>query len=47
MVNQAEYVIHVRVVAPQEYVSIYSTRRIGTHTSISDRQRANRAPASG
>jgi len=26
-VNQAEYVIHMRVVAPQEYVNIYSTRR--------------------
>jgi len=25
--NQAEYVIHIRVVAPQEYVNIYSTRR--------------------
>jgi len=27
-VNQAEYVIHIRVVAPQEYVNIYSTLRI-------------------
>jgi len=26
-VNQAEYVSHMLVVAPQEYVSIYSTRR--------------------
>jgi len=25
--NQAEYGIHIRVVAPQEYVNIYSTRR--------------------
>jgi len=25
-VNQAEYVIHIRVVASQEYVNIYSTR---------------------
>jgi len=29
-VNQAEYVFHIRVVAPQEYVNIYSTcRRVG------------------
>jgi len=27
MVNQAEYVIHILVVASQEYVNIYSTRR--------------------
>jgi len=27
-VNQAEYVIHIRVIAPQEYVKIYSTRRV-------------------
>ena len=26
-VNQAEYVIHILAVAPQEYVHIYSTRR--------------------
>jgi len=26
-VNQAEYGIHIRVVAPQKYVNIYSTRR--------------------
>jgi len=26
-VNQAEYVIHIFVVAPQKYVNIYSTRR--------------------
>jgi len=26
-VNQAEYVVHIREVAPQEYVNIYSTRR--------------------
>jgi len=26
-VNQAGYVIHVLVIAPQEYVNIYSTRR--------------------
>jgi len=24
--NQAEYGIHIRVVAPQEYLNIYSTR---------------------
>ena len=28
-VNPAEYVIHVLVVASQEYVNIYSTRRVG------------------
>ena len=28
--NQAEYGIHIRVVAPQEYVNIYSTRRMPT-----------------
>jgi len=27
-VEQAEYVFHIRVVAPQEYVNIYSTRRV-------------------
>jgi len=27
-VSQAEYVIRIRVVAPQEYVNIYSTRRL-------------------
>jgi len=26
-VNHAEYGIHIRVVAPQEYVNLYSTRR--------------------
>jgi len=26
-INQEEHVIHIRVVAPQEYVNIYSTRR--------------------
>jgi len=29
-VHQAEYVVHIRVVAPQEYVNIYSPRRDGT-----------------
>jgi len=29
-VNQMEYVIHILVVAPQEYVNIYSTRRVTT-----------------
>jgi len=28
-VDQAEYAIHMLVVAPQEYVNIYSTRRVG------------------
>jgi len=28
-VNQAEYGIHILVVAPQEYVNIDSTRRLG------------------
>jgi len=27
-IHQAEYVIHILVVAPQEYVNIYSTRRM-------------------
>ena len=31
-VNQAENGIHIRVVAPQEYVNIYSTRKIDTET---------------
>jgi len=31
--NQAEYVIHICVVAPQEYVNIYSTRRVRTERS--------------
>jgi len=29
-VNQAEYVIHMLVVAPQEYVNIYPARRVWT-----------------
>jgi len=29
-IDQAEYVIHPRVVAPQEYVHSYSTRRLRT-----------------
>jgi len=29
-VDQAEYDIHILVVAPQEYVNIYSTRRTST-----------------
>jgi len=29
-VNQAEYGIHIFLVAPQEYVNIYLTRRIRT-----------------
>jgi len=33
-VNQAEYAIHVLVVAPQEYVNIYSTRRISNPTPL-------------
>jgi len=48
-VNQAEYVIHILVVASQEYVNIYSTRRVfnekqvtHTHTheknKLTDRQ---------
>jgi len=27
-INQAEYVIHMHVVAPHEYVNMYSTRRL-------------------
>jgi len=26
--TQAEYGIHIRVIAPQEYVNLYSTRRV-------------------
>ena len=33
-VSQAEYVIHILVVAPQEYVKIYSTRRRGIPTYL-------------
>jgi len=33
-VNQAEYGIHVLLVAPQEYVNIYSTCRIRIHRYI-------------
>jgi len=29
--NQAEYVIHILVIAPQEYVNIYSTRRLARY----------------
>jgi len=32
-VNQAEYGIHIRVVATQEYVNIYSTRRLDSQLS--------------
>jgi len=31
-VNQAEYVIHILMVAPQEYVNLYSTPRAPTRT---------------
>jgi len=30
-VHQAEYGIHIRAVAPQDYVNIYSTRRVVEH----------------
>ena len=33
-VNQAEHVIHILVVAPQEYVNIYSTRRVIGHVAL-------------
>ena len=32
-VNRAEYGIHILVVAPQEYVNIYSTRRVAAPKS--------------
>ena len=32
--NQAEHVIHILVVAPQEYVNVYSTRMIHTHAYL-------------
>jgi len=35
-VYQAECVIHILVVAPQEYVNIYSTRRVGTRIYFRD-----------
>jgi len=34
-VNQAEYIIYILVVAPQEYVNIYSTHRVRTSASSS------------
>ena len=34
-VNQVEYVVHILVVLPQEYVNTYSTRReLTVHTSV-------------
>ena len=32
-VHQAAYVIYILAVAPQEYVNIYSTRRVGETTT--------------
>jgi len=37
MVNQAEYSVHIRVDASQEYVDTYSTRRV-THLAGVNRQ---------
>jgi len=34
-VNQARYVIYILVVAPQEYVNIYSTSRVCAHLGVS------------
>jgi len=39
-VNQAEYGIHILVLAPQEYVDINSTRRINTRRWECDRTRS-------
>ena len=33
-VDQSEYLIHIVVVAPEEYVNLYSTRRQGVRISI-------------
>jgi len=38
-VNQAEYGIHIRVIAPQEYVNIYSMRRTTTLCKVSGASR--------
>jgi len=35
--NQAEYVIHIRVIAPQGYVKICSTRRVLTGCDSGER----------
>jgi len=32
-VNQAEYAVHIRVAASQEYVNTYSACRVGMHTN--------------
>ena len=40
-VYQAEYVIHIGVVAPQEYVNIYSTRRTVGLSDVMVRQIAH------
>jgi len=34
-VNQAEYGIRIRVAVQQEYVNIYSTRRVGSRAKVS------------
>jgi len=41
-VNQAEYRIHILVVAPQEYVNLYSTRRSNqSRATTSDQKNPN------
>ena len=43
-VNQADYLIHILVVAPQQYVKIYSTRGSRTSCSPSRITRNSSAP---
>jgi len=44
-VNQAEYVIHICRVAPQEYMNIYSTRKEVSHATIKLGLHVNVTPA--
>jgi len=50
--NQAEHGIYILVVAPQEYVNTYSTRRLPIHAhplvyfSVRDASASNRTPPS-
>jgi len=44
-VHQAEHVIHMLVVAPQEYVNIYSTRRVAHRRGLGLRVKVNPNPS--
>ena len=46
-VNQAEYVIHILVVAPREYVNIHSTRRVGGCWATMKDRRPTKAESRG